>query len=56
MKVKIAIFAVWGLLLVLVDRYLIDSSWGQLVYTGVSAAVMTHAQHLADRRRSHTAD
>ncbi|MEU8779052.1 hypothetical protein [Streptomyces sp. NPDC048606] len=56
LKAKIGIFAAWVLLLVLVNRQLVDGSWGELIFTGVSAGLMTHAQHLVDQRKSRLKD
>ncbi|MFI5868077.1 hypothetical protein [Streptomyces sp. NPDC051546] len=52
MVVKIGIFAFWIAVLILVNAYLIEPAWGQLVFTGVSAGLMTYAQHKADQRRT----
>ncbi|MDA5280973.1 hypothetical protein [Streptomyces sp. Isolate_45] len=50
MALKTGIFAAWVAVLVPVNAYLIEPVWGQLLFTGVSAGLMTYAQHKADQR------
>ncbi|MEU8548913.1 hypothetical protein AB0C81_18295 [Streptomyces roseoverticillatus] len=44
MFARAAIFAVWALVLFLVDAYVIHSLWGQFLFTGASVAAMTYLQ------------
>ncbi|MEV3991073.1 hypothetical protein AB0J57_19395 [Streptomyces sp. NPDC049837] len=52
MALKMGIFGAWIAILVPVNAYLIEPAWGQLVFTGVSAGLMTYAQHRTDPKRA----
>lgn len=44
MLIRILLWAVWFVILCGVNRYLLEPSWAQLVFTGVSIAVMLTVQ------------
>ncbi|MCX4546282.1 hypothetical protein [Streptomyces sp. NBC_01565] len=47
---KILVFAAWTVILAVVNNYLIEPLWGQLVFTALTAAVMTWALDAVGRK------
>ncbi|WP_179084102.1 hypothetical protein [Streptomyces rectiverticillatus] len=47
------IFAVWALVLFVVDAYVIRALWGQFLFTGASVVAMTYLQNkIAPRKET----
>lgn len=51
MALKAVVFVCWAAVLVVANAWVIGSEWAQLVFTGVTAGLMTYALGLVDRRR-----
>lgn len=47
---KVLLYIVWGVVLVLVFRYLIDPLWGQLLFVFITAAAVTALSAKMSRR------
>ncbi|MER7109382.1 hypothetical protein [Streptomyces sp. NPDC000229] len=53
---KLLVFAMWFVILVAVNKFLIEPLWGELLFTAVSAGAMVHLVGKLDSgRRNHSA-
>lgn len=48
---KVLLYALWGVVMILVNRYLIDPLWGQLLFVLVTSAVVAAIASKMDRAR-----
>jgi len=48
---KVLLYALWGVVMILVNRYLIDPLWGQLLFVLVTSAAVTALVSKMDRAR-----
>ncbi|MER5971609.1 hypothetical protein ABT112_18060 [Streptomyces sp. NPDC002055] len=47
---KVGIWVLWFAVLVVVNKFVLDNEWAELVFTGVSAGLCSWASSYVDRR------